>query len=144
MRGNNTHSKLVGYLAWIFGIWGAHRFYYGKPITGIIWFFTFGLFFIGWIIDFFLIPSMDEEADFRYEEGSVDYSVAWILLAVPFFGLLGFHRMYMGKWVTGFIYLFTFGLFGLGILYDYLTLNNQINDINSRENYYYRRRHAYR
>eukprot|EP01026_Neomeris_dumetosa_P032457 TRINITY_DN25784_c0_g1_i4.p5 TRINITY_DN25784_c0_g1~~TRINITY_DN25784_c0_g1_i4.p5 ORF type:complete len:112 (+),score=5.45 TRINITY_DN25784_c0_g1_i4:206-541(+) len=55
MRGNNTHSKLVGYLAWIFGIWGAHRFYYGKPVTGIIWFFTFGLFFIGWIIDFFLI-----------------------------------------------------------------------------------------
>ena len=53
----NTHSTLIGYLLWIFGFLGSHRFYYGKPITGTIWFFTLGLFFIGWIIDLFLIPS---------------------------------------------------------------------------------------
>jgi len=52
----NTHSTLIGYLLWIFGFLGSHRFYYGKPITGTIWFFTLGLFFIGWIIDLFLIP----------------------------------------------------------------------------------------
>lgn len=60
---HDTHSKAIGYLLWIFGFTGSHRFYYGKPITGTIWFFTFGLFFIGWIIDLFLIPSMDREAD---------------------------------------------------------------------------------
>ena len=38
----NTHSKLMGYLLWIFGFTGAHRFYFGKPITGTLWFFTFG------------------------------------------------------------------------------------------------------
>ena len=30
----DTHSKLIGYLLWIFGFLGSHRFYYGKPITG--------------------------------------------------------------------------------------------------------------
>lgn len=43
----NTHSTLIGYLLWIFGFLGSHRFYYGKPITGTIWFFTLGLFFVG-------------------------------------------------------------------------------------------------
>ena len=60
-----THSILMGYLLWIFGFMGAHRFYYGKQITGVIWFCTLGLFFIGWIIDLFLIPSMQREAERR-------------------------------------------------------------------------------
>jgi hypothetical protein len=47
----------------IFGFTGSHRFYYGKPITGTIWFFTAGLLLIGWLIDLFLIPWMDRKAD---------------------------------------------------------------------------------
>ncbi len=108
---------------------GCHRFYFGKPITGTIWFFTLGLLGIGWLIDLFLIPSMDREADWRYTPGPIDYSVAWILLV--FLGLLGIHRMYMGKWLTGFLYLFTLGLFGIGYLYDLWTLNGQIDEENS-------------
>lgn len=127
-RDNNSHSIVIGYLAWIFGFMGCHRFYFGKPITGTIWFFTLGLFFIGWIIDIFLIPSMDEEASRRFEEGDIDYSIAWILLV--FLGIFGVHRMYMGKWITGIIYLCTCGLFGLGWLYDLWTLNGQIDDVN--------------
>jgi TM2 domain-containing membrane protein YozV len=46
---NETRSVLVGYILWIFGFTGSHRFYYGKPITGTIWFFTGGLLLIGWI-----------------------------------------------------------------------------------------------
>ena len=53
MQRQDTHSKLIGYLLWIFGFLGSHRFYYGKPVTGTIWFFTLGLFFIGWIIYLF-------------------------------------------------------------------------------------------
>lgn len=60
----------AAYLLWIisaFGIHGLHRFYCGKWISGIIWFFTFGLFYIGWFIDLFLIPSMvrDVNADYK-------------------------------------------------------------------------------
>ena len=124
----NTHSKLVGYALWIFGFTGAHRFYYGKPVTGTIWFFTLGLLGIGWLIDLFLIPSMDRQADYRFHDGPINYSVAWILLT--FLGLFGVHRMYMGKWLTGLLYLVTLGLFGLGWLYDYWTLNDQITVVN--------------
>ncbi len=126
--GERTHSVLMGYLLWIFGFMGAHRFYYGKQISGVIWFFTLGLFFIGWIIDLFLIPGMAEQADSRFKSGPIDYDLAWILLT--FLGWLGIHRMYMGKWITGIIYLFTVGLFGLGILWDFFTLNEQLSEAN--------------
>src|SRR3990167_9852826 len=69
MTTNDTHSKLIGYILWIFGFTGSHRFYYGKPITGTIWFFTLGLLGIGWIIDLFLIPGMDRAADRKYTTG---------------------------------------------------------------------------
>ena len=121
----DTHSKLLGYLLWIFGFTGAHRFYYGKPVTGTIWFFTFGLLGIGWVIDFFLIPSMDREADLRFTSGPTDYSVAWLLLT--FLGAFGVHRMYQGKWISGIIYFLTLGLCGLGVLYDFWTLNDQVS-----------------
>jgi TM2 domain-containing membrane protein YozV len=124
----DTHSKTIGYLLWIFGFTGSHRFYYGKPITGTIWFFTLGLLGIGWLIDLFLIPSMDRQADRRFEAGPLNYSVAWILLT--FLGLFGVHRLYMGKWLTGILYLLTLGLFGLGYLYDYWTLNGQVDALN--------------
>ncbi|MCG6929988.1 MAG: TM2 domain-containing protein [Desulfofustis sp.] len=123
-----THSVLMGYFLWIFGFIGAHRFYYGRQITGTIWFCTLGLFLIGWIVDLFLIPSMNRDADFRFIEGPVDYNVAWLLLT--FLGVFGIHRMYYGRWITGLVYLLTLGLFGVGIIYDFWTLNSQISLIN--------------
>ena len=104
---------------------GAHRFYYGKQLTGVLLFFTLGLFFIGWIIDLFLIPSMYREADWRFQEGPINYNVAWILLT--FLGIFGIHRFYIGKVITGLPYLFTGGFFLLGVLYDLFTLNEQID-----------------
>jgi len=130
MTTNDTHSKTIGYILWIFGFMGAHRFYYGRQITGTIWFFTLGLLLVGWIIDLFLIPSMDRAADRKYAEGAVDYTVGWILLT--FLGMFGIHRFYMGKWFTGLLYLLTGGLFLVGYLYDYWTLNGQIDSINRR------------
>ena len=54
-------SVLVSYLLWIvggFGVLGLHRFYLGRWPTGLIWLFTGGVFFIGALVDLFLIPSM--------------------------------------------------------------------------------------
>lgn len=126
---DNTHSVFMGYLLWIFGFIGAHRFYYGKQISGVIWFFTLGLFFIGWIIDLLLIPGMSREADRRFIPGPKDYDLTWILLT--FLGWLGIHRLYMGKYFTGLLYMVSGGLLGLGILWDFLTLNEQLSDVNS-------------
>jgi TM2 domain-containing membrane protein YozV len=128
-QGKDTHSVLIGYILWIFGFTGSERFYFGKPISGTIYFFTFGIFGIGWFLDLFLIPSMAREADLRFTEGRIDYSVAWILLT--FLGVFGIHRFYMGKWISGILYLFTLGIFGVGYIYDFWTLNNQISVINT-------------
>ena len=130
MAYSDSHSKAIGYLLWIFGFMGAHRFYYGKPWTGTLWFFTLGLFFIGWIIDLFLIPSMDRAADRRFRTGRINFNLTWILLT--FLGLFGAHRLYMGKWITAIIYFFTGGLLLVGVLYDYWTLNEQISVENMR------------
>jgi len=126
---NATHQKAIGYILWIFGFTGSHRFYYGKPLSGTIYFFTLGLLGIGWVIDLFLIPGMDRDANMRFASGFYDYTVTWILLT--FLGLFGFHRMYLGKWISGIIYLLTGGIFGLGYLYDFWTLNEQVSQLNS-------------
>lgn len=126
---NDTHKKTIGYILWIFGFTGSHRFYYGKPISGTIYFLTLGLLGIGWIIDLFLIPAMDRQADMRFSAGRYDFTVAWILLT--FLGLFGVHRMFLGKWISGLIYLLTGGIFGLGYLYDFWTLNEQVSQLNS-------------
>ena len=122
----DTHSKTVGYVLWLIGFTGAHRFYYGRPLTGILWFFTFGLFGIGWLIDAFLIPSMDDEADARFVPGEVDYNLSWVFLVL--LGWIGVHRFYQGKIITGLLYALTGGLAGIGIVYDALTLNEQISE----------------
>ena len=124
----DTHSVFMGYVLWLFGFMGVHRFYYGKQLTGALWFISLGVFGIGWLIDIFLIPSMDREADLKYTEGHIDYNLAWILLG--FLGFLGIHRFYMGKWISGIIYLLTGGLFTVGWLYDLWTINGQISEVN--------------
>ena len=130
MKIEDCKLNIFGYLLWIFGFTGAHRFYFGKQISGTIWFFSLGLLGVGWLIDLFLIPSLNRQAALRFRLGPVDYNLAWVLLT--FLGLLGLHRMYLGKWFSGILYLLTAGLFGIGYLYDYWTLNDQITLINAQ------------
>ncbi len=129
MAREDTHSLLVGYILWIFGFLGAHRFYFGRPISGTVYFFTLGLFGVGWVIDLFLMPSLERSAERRYRTGELDYTITWVLLT--FLGIFGAHRLYMGKPFTFILWLVTGGLFGVGVLYDYC-LNGQISEQNQR------------
>lgn len=48
-----------------------------------------------------------------------------------FLGEFGIHRFYVGKTGTGILYLFTFGLFGIGALIDFfMILFDNFRDIN--------------
>ena len=60
----------IAYLLWglgFFGLCGLHRFYLGKPVSGLIWLFTFGGFFVSQIVDAFLIPKLVREKQMSLE-----------------------------------------------------------------------------
>lgn len=60
-------SKSTMFILWLCtGILGGHRFYVGKNLSGIIYLFTAGLFFIGWGLDFFRLGSMVDNYNLRY------------------------------------------------------------------------------
>ena len=59
-----TLSYLLALLGFA-GLAGVHRFYLGKPVTGLIWFFTGGLGGLGTIYDLLTMESQVAEAN-RY------------------------------------------------------------------------------
>jgi len=54
--------------------------------------------------------------------------MVWVLLT--FLGAFGVHRFCLGKSGIGILYLVTLGLFGIGLIYDFWTLNSQISELN--------------
>jgi hypothetical protein len=58
-------------------------------------------------------------------------TLAYFLWIVGFFGLLGFHRFYLGKIATGLLWFITFGLFGIGAFIDLFTLGSQVEQHNT-------------
>lgn len=66
---HTAKEPAIGYLLWLLGLiglCGMHRFYMGKWITGLLWFFTLGLLGIGQLIDLILIPSMAANVNWKH------------------------------------------------------------------------------
>jgi TM2 domain-containing membrane protein YozV/predicted transcriptional regulator len=63
-------------------------------------------------------------------------TVAYILWFLSGFGMLGFHRFYLGKIPTGLLWMFTWGLGMVGSIYDFLTLPGQVREANFRNAIY--------
>ncbi len=57
-----------------------------------------------------------------------DPTVAWVLWGL--LGFLGIHRLYLGHTGKGLLYMFTFGLFGIGFFSDLFTLGAEMRDMN--------------
>ncbi len=55
---------------------------------------------------------------------------AYLFWIPSLFGVAGLQRIYLGKIGSGILYLITGGLFGLGTLYDALTLPEQVRQAN--------------
>ena len=63
-----------------------------------------------------------------FSERSV--GVAYLLWLLMWIGACGIHRLYAGKWVTGFLWLFTFGLLSIGQLIDLLLIPGMVRHAN--------------
>jgi TM2 domain-containing membrane protein YozV len=61
-----------------------------------------------------------------------DKTVAYLLWCGCFVGVCGLHRIYNGKYGTGFLWLFTLGFFGIGQLIDLFTIPGLVDDANNR------------
>lgn len=60
---------------------------------------------------------------------------AYAFWCMIFLGLGGAHRIYLGKYGTGILYLLTFGLFGIGQVVDFFRMHTLVRDSNRREGY---------
>jgi hypothetical protein len=69
-----------------------------------------------------------EQGEKKFKEG-----IAYGLWAGWLFGFAGLHRLYLGKWGTGFLWLFTWGLMGVGQIIDLITLRRQVDEANLLE-----------
>jgi hypothetical protein len=61
-----------------------------------------------------------------------DKTPAYLLWCGWMVGLAGLHRIYLGRYGTGFLYLFTWGLFGFGQLFDLFQIGRMVEDENNR------------
>lgn len=68
-------STPTAYLLWLgclIGFCGLHRFYLGRPWTGLLWLLTFGLLGIGQIVDLFLVPGMVRQGEVEHRLSSIE------------------------------------------------------------------------
>lgn len=85
-------SMLAAYiLCFPFGFLGLHHFYLGRPAFGVLYILTLGVGGLGWIIDFFRMPSLVREANER-----LSYPAGWQSVSV----------------IDAYLMWFPFGMFG--------------------------------
>lgn len=61
--------------------------------------------------------------------------LGYALWCLFFVGLAGIHRIYLGKYGTGILWLFTMGLFGVGQVVDLFRMKQLVREANIREGY---------
>ena len=58
--------------------------------------------------------------------------ISYLLWLLGLFGVCGIHRFYNGKWITGLLYLFTFGFLFIGQLIDLILIPLMTSQANHR------------
>jgi TM2 domain-containing membrane protein YozV len=67
---HSTGTAFILWLACLFGVCGIHRFYLGKPVTGLLYLLTFGVFGIGQVVDLFYMRDMVAGANAKKQLGA--------------------------------------------------------------------------
>lgn len=93
---------------------------------GLLYLFTFGVFGIGWLIDAVRITFMVEDFNNRVKSNDVRLhmknSFDGYLFALSPLGILGGHHYYLNRPIWGILYTFTFGLMGVGWVFDWFRI----------------------
>ena len=64
--GQEQPSTGIAFILWLsclFGVCGVHRFYLGRPVTGLLYVITFGFLGIGQLLDLFWMRDMVQRAN---------------------------------------------------------------------------------
>ena len=69
-----------------------------------------------------------------YDEGYRE-GIGYGLWCACLFGFAGLHRIYLGKYGTGILWLVTFGLLGIGQFVDLIRMRTLVAEANIREGY---------
>ncbi len=77
------------------------------------------------------VPEPPTETDGMYKDG-IGYGLCCLFFVT---GLAGIHRIYLGKYGTGIIWLLTMGLFGIGQFVDLFRMKTLVREANVREGY---------
>lgn len=68
-------------------------------------------------------PEENVQTKYIYINQDISPKKKWVAFFLCFFtGFLGIHRFYLGKIGTGILYLFTNGLFGVGVIIDLIRI----------------------
>jgi TM2 domain-containing membrane protein YozV len=65
------------------------------------------------------------QAELPYESQHPTPAIAYLLWCLCFVGLAGIHRFYTGRWLTGLIWVFTWGILGIGQVIDLFLIPGQ-------------------
>lgn len=113
------------------GLLGAHHYYLNRTGFGLLYTFTFGNFGVGYIVDWFRFPILLKRYNKSKEIGHTSHKhlddayLLWFPL-----GFLGFHHFYLNRPVWGLLYMFTFGLLGIGWLIDFCRMWKLVENCN--------------
>ena len=59
-------SYFLGALGWLTPFAGMHRFYLGKPVSGVVYLLTWGFFGIGTLVDMIRMPDLVDASNYRF------------------------------------------------------------------------------
>ena len=76
-----------------------------------------------------LLDDFNEDKKIQSKQNSHNFAVVKLLLCI-FLGYYGVHRFVEGKIGTGLLFLFTYGLFGIGYICDIFRLVRELSDSN--------------